>query len=151
MDAVEFREYCLGKPSTTEGTPFGETVLVFKVAGKMFALMSLDELPATANLKCDPDLALELRDRYEQVRPGYHMNKRYWNTVEIDSGIPEAELRRMIDHSYDLVIKSLSKSIGAALLRGKGKKPPRTAAPTARKPRAVARRQSAAARRRARY
>jgi predicted DNA-binding protein (MmcQ/YjbR family) len=106
MDAVEFREYCLTKPNAIEGTPFGETVLVFKVAGKMFALMSLDEVPATANLKCDPDLALELRDRYEQVRPGYHMNKKHWNTVEIEGGIPETELRKMIDHSYDLVVQS---------------------------------------------
>ena len=110
MDVVEFREYCLCKPNTTEGTPFGESVLVFKVAGKMFALMSLDEVPATANLKCDPDLALELRDRYEQVRPGYHMNKKHWNTVEIDSGIPEAELCGMIDHSYDLVVQSLPRA-----------------------------------------
>ena len=107
MDAVEFREYCLTKPNATEGTPFGETVLVFKVAGKMFALMSLDEVPVTANLKCDPDLALELRDRYEQVRPGYHMNKKHWNTVEIEGGIPRVELRKMIDHSYDLVVESL--------------------------------------------
>jgi predicted DNA-binding protein (MmcQ/YjbR family) len=151
MDAVEFREYCLGKPNTTEGMPFGETVLVFKVAGKMFALMSLDELPATANLKCNPDLALDLRDRYEQVRPGYHMNKKHWNTVAIDSGIPEAELRRMIDHSYDLVVQSVPKFVGAAVLSGKRKKPPGTAASTARRPRAVARRQSAVARRRARY
>jgi len=150
MDAVEFREYCLGKPNTTEGMPFGETVLVFKVAGKMFALMSLDEVPATANLKCDPNLALDLRDRYEQVRPGYHMNKKHWNTVAIDSGIPEAELRRMIDHSYDLVVQSVPKFVGAAS-RGKRKKPPGTAASTARRPRAVARRQSAVARRRARY
>jgi len=150
MDVVEFREYCLGKPNTTEGMPFGETVLVFKVAGKMFALMSLDELPATANLKCNPDLALDLRDRYEQVRPGYHMNKKHWNTVAIDSGIPEAELRRMIDHSYDLVVQSVPKFVGAAS-HGKRKKPPGTAASTARRPRAVARRQSAVARRRARY
>jgi predicted DNA-binding protein (MmcQ/YjbR family) len=150
MDAVDFREYCLGKPNTTEGMPFGETVLVFKVAGKMFALMSLDELPATANLKCNPDLALDLRDRYEQVRPGYHMNKKHWNTVAIDSGIPEAELRRMIDHSYDLVVQSVPKFVGAAS-HGKRKKPPGTAASTARRPRAVARRQSAVARRRARY
>jgi predicted DNA-binding protein (MmcQ/YjbR family) len=107
MDAVEFREYCLTKPNATEGTPFGETVLVFKVAGKMFALLSLDEVPATANLKCDPDLALELRDRYEQVRPGYHMNKKHWNTVEIEGGIPVTELRKMIDHSYELVVKTL--------------------------------------------
>ena len=106
MDAVEFREYCLRKPSTAEGTPFGETVLVFKVLGKMFALMSLDEVPAIANLKCDPDLALQLRDRYEEVRPGYHMNKKHWNTVEIE-GVPDAELRKMIDHSYDLVFQSL--------------------------------------------
>jgi len=110
MDAVEFREYCLAKRKATEGTPFGETVLVFKVAGKMFALMSLDEIPATANLKCDPDLALELRDRYEQVRPGYHMNKKHWNTVEIEGGIPETELRKMIDHSYDLVVQSLPRA-----------------------------------------
>jgi len=110
MDAVEFREYCLTKPKATEGTPFGETVLVFKVAGKMFALMSLDEIPPTANLKCDPDLALELRDRYEQVRPGYHMNKKHWNTVEIEGGIPETELRKMIDHSYDLVVQSLPRA-----------------------------------------
>lgn len=110
MDLADFREYCLTKPKATEGTPFGDTVLVFKVGGKMFALASLDEIPATANLKCDPDLALELRDRFEQVRPGYHMNKKHWNTVELGSGIPEAELRRMIDHSFDLVRQSLPKT-----------------------------------------
>ena len=107
MDLAKFREYCLSKPQTTEGTPFGPDVVVFKVGGKMFALASLDEVPTTANLKCDPDMALELRDRYEQVRPGYHMNKKHWNTVEIGTGIPDAELRRMIDHSYDLVVKGL--------------------------------------------
>jgi predicted DNA-binding protein (MmcQ/YjbR family) len=64
-------------------------------------------VPTTVNLKCDPDLALDLRDRYEQVRPGYHMNKKHWNTVEIDSGIPYAELREVIDHSYELVVKRL--------------------------------------------
>ena len=110
MDLAKFREYCLSKPHTTEGAPFGPDVVVFKVGGKMFALASLDEVPATANLKCDPDLALDLRDRYEQVRPGYHMNKKHWNTVEIEGGIPEAELRKMIDHSYDLVAKRLPKS-----------------------------------------
>jgi predicted DNA-binding protein (MmcQ/YjbR family) len=109
MDLAEFREYCLTKPSATEGTPFGPDVLVFKVSGKMFALAALDELPTTVNLKCDPDLALDLRDRYEQVRPGYHMNKKHWNTVEIEHGIPDAELRKMIDHSYELVIKRLPK------------------------------------------
>ncbi len=116
MDLAEFREYCRKKNGATEGTPFGEDVLVFKVAGKMFALAALDEIPVTVNLKCDPDLALELRDRYEQVRPGYHMNKKHWNTVEIDSGISDTELRKMIDHSYDLVIKSLPKAARAKLL-----------------------------------
>ena len=116
MDLAKFREYCLKKPGATGGTPFGEDVLVFKVGGKMFALAALDEVPARVNLKCDPDLALELRDHYEQVRPGYHMNKKHWNTVEIDSGIPEAELCKMIDHSYELVVKSLPKAKRAKLL-----------------------------------
>jgi len=115
MDVESLREYCLAKPGATEDTPFGEDVLVFKVAGKIFALASLDEVPARANLKCDPDLALELRDRYEQVQPGYHMNKKHWNTVEIEGGIPEAELRKMIDHSYELVVKSLPKAARAKL------------------------------------
>jgi predicted DNA-binding protein (MmcQ/YjbR family) len=109
MNLEQFREYCLSKSHATEGTPFGPDVLVFKVGGKMFALAALDALPTTVNLKCDPDLALELRDRYEQVTPGYHMNKRHWNTVEIESAIPDAELRKMIDHSYDLVANGLPK------------------------------------------
>ena len=109
MDVAEFREYCLSKPGATEGTPFGPNVLVFKVGGKMFGLAALDEVPATVNLKCDPELALDLRDRYEQVRPGYHMNKKHWNTVEIEGGIPDVELRKMIDHSYELVIYRLPK------------------------------------------
>src|SRR6266481_8499369 len=110
MDLAKFREYCLSKPGAAESTPFGPDVLVFKVGGKMFALAALDEVPPTVNLKCDPDLALELRDRYEQVTAGYHMNKKHWNTVEIESGIPDIELRKMIDHSYELVVSSLSKS-----------------------------------------
>src|SRR4029077_6161264 len=120
MDLEQFREYCLNKPYVTEVTPFGEDVLVFKVAGKMFALARLDQVPATANLKCDPDSALDLRDRYEQVRPGYHMNKKHWNTVEIDGGIPEAGLYKMIDHSYELVVQSLPQANQAALGRGVG-------------------------------
>ena len=119
MDLAKFREYCLSKPRTTEGTPFGPDVVVFKVGGKMFALASLDNVPTTANLKCDPDLALELRDRYEQVRPGYHMNKKHWNTVEIEGGIPDPELRKMIDHSYDLVAKALPKSTAKRAVRSR--------------------------------
>jgi predicted DNA-binding protein (MmcQ/YjbR family) len=110
MDLTQFREYCLGKPHATEGTPFGPDVLVFKVRGKIFALAAFEEVPTTVNLKCEPDLALDLRDRYEQVQPGYHMNKKHWNTVEIESGIPDTEVRKMIDHSYELVTRSLPKA-----------------------------------------
>ena len=110
MDLADFREYCLGKPHVTEGTPFGETVLVFKVGDKMFALASLDDVPASANLKCDPDLALELRDRYEEVQPGYHMSKKHWNTVQLEGAIPNVEIRQMLDHSYDLVVAGLPKA-----------------------------------------
>jgi len=119
MDLAQFREYCLSKARATEGTPFGPDVLVFKVGGKMFALATLDEVPIRVNLKCDPDLALELRDRYEQVTPGYHMNKKHWNTVDIEHGIPDAELRKMIDHSYDLVASSLPKSTAKPAARSR--------------------------------
>ena len=115
MDLASFREYCLTKTGAAESTPFGDDTLVFKVAGKMFALAALDEVPTTVNLKCDPDLALELRDRYEQVRPGYHMNKKHWNTIELSGEIPDAEIIRMIDHSYDLVLASLPKKQRARL------------------------------------
>jgi predicted DNA-binding protein (MmcQ/YjbR family) len=119
MDLAQFRKYCLSKPRVTEGTPFGPDVLVFKVGGKMFALAALDEMPTTVNLKCDPDWALDLRDRYEQVRPGYHMNKKHWNTVEIEGSVPDTELRKMIDHSYDLVVESLPKSMAGVGARSR--------------------------------
>ncbi len=110
MDTSAFRDYCLAKPGATEGTPFGEDTIVFKIGGKMFALAALDEIPAAVNLKCDPDLALDLRDRYEQVRPGYHMNKKHWNTVVLDGVIPDTEIERMIDHSFKLVREGLPRS-----------------------------------------
>ena len=119
MDLEQVREYCLSKVAATESTPFGEDVLVFKVADKIFALAALDEIPATVNLKCDPELAIELREIYPCVRPGYHMNKKHWNTVEIDSGVPEAELRKMIQHSYDLVVRALPKAQRDQLARQK--------------------------------
>jgi predicted DNA-binding protein (MmcQ/YjbR family) len=125
MDLADFREHCLAKPNATEGTPFGPDVLVFKVSGKMFALAALDAVPTTVNLKCDPDLALELRDRYEQVRPGYHMNKKHWNTIELAGGIPAVELRRMIDHSYQLVVRSLPKAAQPKQRRQKAAPPSR--------------------------
>jgi predicted DNA-binding protein (MmcQ/YjbR family) len=110
MNIETFREYCLSKPAATEGTPFGPEDIVFKVEGKMFGIAALDEVPPRVNLKCDPDLALELRDRYEQVSPGYHMNKKHWNTIDLDGVIPEREIRKMVDHSYDLVVRSLPKA-----------------------------------------
>jgi predicted DNA-binding protein (MmcQ/YjbR family) len=110
MQVDAFRDYCLRKPGVTESSPFGPEHTVYKLGEKMFALIAFEEVPPTANLKCDPDLALELRDRYEEVQPGYHMNKKHWNTVRIDGAIPQAELTKMIDHSYDLVRKSLPKA-----------------------------------------
>jgi predicted DNA-binding protein (MmcQ/YjbR family) len=102
VDAL--REYCLNKSGkVTEGFPFGEDILVFKVKKKIFLLLPLDVHPQTMNLKCDPERAIELRERYDAVQPGYHMNKKHWNTVVLDGSIPTQELRAMIDHSYDLV------------------------------------------------
>jgi predicted DNA-binding protein (MmcQ/YjbR family) len=119
MDLEQFRKYCLNKLRASESAPFGPDVVVFKIGDKMFALAALDEVPARVNLKCDPDLALELRDRYEQVTPGYHMNKKHWNTVEIESGIPDGELQKMIDHSYDLVAKTAARSTAKVAARSR--------------------------------
>jgi predicted DNA-binding protein (MmcQ/YjbR family) len=116
VNVEEFRAYCLAKPNVTESTPFGEDVLVFKIGGKIFALLSLDEVPSTANLKCDPDRALELRDCYEQVQPGYHMNKKHWNTITLGTGLSTADVQKMIDHSFELVAASLPRKTREALL-----------------------------------
>ena len=88
--------------------PFGPDVLVYKVSGKMFALTSPDEIPSRVNFKCDPDRAVELRDEYEAIIPGYHMNKRHWNTVILDGSLPDNLLRDLIAHSYDLVVKGMT-------------------------------------------
>lgn len=109
MDFELIRKYGLEKEDVTEGYPFGESVLVFKVSGKIFMLMSMDDDILTINLKCDPELAIELRERYESVTPGYHMNKTHWNTVIIDGKIPPKEILNMIDNSYELIKKSLPK------------------------------------------
>lgn len=107
MDLDTLREYCLAKPATEETLPFGPDALVFKVAGKMFLLIALDEEPLRFNAKCDPEQAEELRERYPCVQPGYHMNKKHWNTITIDGSVSSAILKQWIDHSYDLVVKSL--------------------------------------------
>ena len=116
MNIETFREYCLAKKGVTEEFPFDVHTLVFKVMGKMFALTGLEKIPFQVNLKCDPDFAIELREQYDSVQPGYHMSKKHWNTVHFESGeIPERELREMIDQSYGLVVKSLTKKLKAEL------------------------------------
>jgi predicted DNA-binding protein (MmcQ/YjbR family) len=102
MDIVSLRDYCISKKSATESFPFGEDTLVFKVSGKIFALVNLDG-DLSINLKCDPALAIELRERYSSVTPGYHMNKKHWNTVMLNGSIPDKEILSWIDHSYDLI------------------------------------------------
>jgi len=102
MNIETIREYCISKPEATEGFPFGEDTLVFKVRGKIFALASLDG-DHTVNLKCDPGFALELREKYPAVTPGYHMNKKHWNTIILDGSVPDKEVLTWIDRSYNLV------------------------------------------------
>lgn len=114
MDLETFRNYCLGLPAVTEGFPFGESVLVFKVGEKIFALADA-EIFASVNLKCDPELAIELRERYPAVLPGYHMNKKHWNTVEMDGSIPAKLLKEWTLHSYNLVAASLTAKARGAL------------------------------------
>jgi predicted DNA-binding protein (MmcQ/YjbR family) len=102
MNIETLREYCINKPQATEGFPFGEDTLVFKVKGKVFALANLDG-DLSINLKCDPDYAIELREKYPSVTPGYHMNKKHWNTVILDGSVPDKEVFAWIDQSYELV------------------------------------------------
>ena len=109
MQFDTFRDLCLAKPGATEGTPFGPDVLVFK-AVKMFALVNLDGPPFRANLKCDPERAVDLRERYDGIIPGYHMNKQHWNTVALVEDVPGELIRELLDHSYDLIVASLKKA-----------------------------------------
>jgi predicted DNA-binding protein (MmcQ/YjbR family) len=102
MDIVALRDYCISKKGASESFPFGEDTLVFKVKGKIFALVNLDG-DLSINLKCDPSLAIELRERFSSVIPGYHMNKKHWNTVMLNGSIPDKEVFFWIDHSFDLV------------------------------------------------
>ncbi len=109
MNIEDLREYCLSKQDVEEGFPFGEDTLVFKVRGKLFLLTNLSAIPLQFNVKCDPSRAIELRDEYECVLPGYHMNKKHWNTVVIDGKLNNKQLREMIDDSYRLVAPKAKK------------------------------------------
>jgi predicted DNA-binding protein (MmcQ/YjbR family) len=108
MDIESLRNHCISKKYVTESFPFDEETLVFKVEDKMFALVNL-EGELSISLKCDPELALELRERYPAVTPGYHMNKKYWNTIMLDGTIPDREVFSWIDHSYEEVLKKKHK------------------------------------------
>ncbi|WP_127142189.1 MmcQ/YjbR family DNA-binding protein [Flagellimonas marinaquae] len=111
MNVEELRELCISKKGVTEEFPFDESTLVFKVMGKMFALVALERLPLQCNLKCDPERAVELREQYDGVIiPGYHMSKTHWNTLFVEQ-LPPKLIIELIDHSYDLVVASLTKKL----------------------------------------
>lgn len=108
MDIEFYRNYCISKPYVTEEFPFDQGTLVFKVVGKMFALTDVDSFESV-NLKCDPEYAIELREKHSSVIPGYHMNKKHWNTVILDGSLSDPFIMKLIDDSYQLVVAKLSK------------------------------------------
>ena len=119
MNLETFYEYCLSKNGVTEHFPFDEETLVFKVGGKMFALSSLNQwekATPSVNLKCNPEYAEELRAQYDDIKPGWHMSKIHWNTIEINRDVPDSLIKELIDHSYELVFKSLTKKLQTEIL-----------------------------------
>lgn len=110
INIEEFRDYCLIKPGVTEGFPFDNKALVFKVMGKMFALVNIDKFEFI-NLKCDPERALELREQYHGIQPGYHMNKKHWNSVYVDQDVSKNLILELVDHSYGIIIDKLPKKL----------------------------------------
>lgn len=110
MDKHELKNRCLGCRGASEEFPFGDEVSVFKVSGKMFALCALDGEPLELSVKCDPELAVQLRSAYPAVTPGYHLNKRHWNTITLDGSLPDEMVADLLGDSYDLVVASLPKA-----------------------------------------
>jgi len=106
MNIETLREYCLSKPGAEETLPFGPDNLVYKAGGKIFLITGLDQEPLSFNVKCDPEKAIELREEYSCVKPGYHMNKKHWNTILVDGSVSSRQLKEWIDHSYSLVAGS---------------------------------------------
>jgi predicted DNA-binding protein (MmcQ/YjbR family) len=115
LDIIEFRDYCLTKKGTKEEFPFDNKTLVFKVMGKVFALCNIDDFKSY-NLKCDPEWAIELREEFNGIKPGFHMNKKHWNTVTVISDVVDKLAAKMIDHSYSEVAKGLKKADREKLL-----------------------------------
>ena len=114
-DLEQIHETLLSFPETTEEMPFGPGVLVYKIAGKMFATLTPEAFPVPINLKCDPDRAIELRDEYAAIEPGYHMNKRHWNTLRLDGSIPDPLVLELIRHSLDCVLAGHTKAVRARI------------------------------------
>jgi predicted DNA-binding protein (MmcQ/YjbR family) len=106
MDIETYRHFCLSLPSATEDMPFDESVLVFRVGGKIFSLLNVNDF-SSVNLKCDPERAIELRENWSGIQPGYHMNKKHWNTLTTDGSVPEELIKELVQHSYDLVWRSI--------------------------------------------
>ncbi len=119
MDIENLRTYCITKPGVTESFPFDDVTLVFKVRDKMFALLDTEGRPTTIALKCDPERAVQLREAFAAVQPGYHLNKKHWNTITLDGSLRDDELRAWIDHSYELVRNGLPKAVREQLIWGK--------------------------------
>ena len=117
MILEEIRTYCLKKQGVTESFPFDVTTLVFKVGGKMFALMDIDNFDSI-NLKCDPEKAIELRERFSGILPGYHMSKKHWNTVIVNDDVSRELILELVDHSYQLIVESLPKKVRNELALG---------------------------------
>ncbi len=115
MDVELLRNYCLGLPGTSEDTPFDADTLVFRVGGKIFALTSISENNAV-NLKCSPELAIQLREEFEAVKPGFHMNKTHWNTVHFNKDVHDSKLYELVKHSYELILTSLPKKVRESIL-----------------------------------
>jgi predicted DNA-binding protein (MmcQ/YjbR family) len=118
MDIEALRAYCLSKPAVEETLPFGPDVLVYKVGGKIFLLTPLDAEQHSFSVKCDPELVVELRERYACVQPGYHLNKKHWNTIMVDGSVSTSLLKEWIDHSYNLVVESLPAKVKTQLKNG---------------------------------
>lgn len=117
MNVEEIREHCISKNDVEESFPFGEETLVFKVKGKMFLLLDLNSNPPEFNVKCNPDKAIELREKYNNVKPGYHMNKKHWNTIVADSTVQTKTILSWIDDSYSLVLEGAPKNTGSQKLK----------------------------------
>jgi len=116
MNTETLRDYCIAKPGVTESFPFDTVTLVFKVGNKLFALLDTESRPTTINLKCDPELAVQLRETFAAVLPGYHMNKTHWNTITLDGRVRWNDVQEWVDHSYELVKKGLPKAVREGLI-----------------------------------